>query len=254
MATLENLWKELKVIFRIIYRTLFLGIHIDDACNESRKWVRDTPRTPIGGLLLLFAVVVVVGCDALFCRLCWSWKACSKNEVQLFFQSESASLGGWGVSQKRKLLYYINQLTLYICNLWKFPTSSSNPFSHSSFMQISTKQAGSPKAGTSPLDKRVLQPKAQQQQQQQQQPKQTVSNNNNNNQSAQNSNKKTQQPAVAAAQIATKTTAATTAAAASSTTTTSAATTTTVAAGAAAPTAAAATSSTTVDATSTNGE
>ncbi|KAM8706680.1 hypothetical protein ACLKA7_010878 [Drosophila subpalustris] len=100
--------------------------------------------------------------------------------------------------------------------------------------KISTKQVGSPKAGTSPLDKRVLQPKTQQQQQQQ--PKQTVSN-NNNNQNAQNSNssnpsnKKTQQQqAVAAAattttQTAIKTTTTTAAAAATTTTTAAAATT-----------------------------
>ncbi|XP_032596526.1 la-related protein 1 isoform X2 [Drosophila grimshawi] len=75
--------------------------------------------------------------------------------------------------------------------------------------KISSKQVGSPKASTSPLEKRVLQPKTQQQQQQQPQqqqpqPKQTVSNNNNNNNnnnqgaqnsssSSSNSNKKTQQ-------------------------------------------------------------
>ncbi|XP_034489208.1 la-related protein 1 isoform X2 [Drosophila innubila] len=107
--------------------------------------------------------------------------------------------------------------------------------------KISTKQVGSPKAGTSPLDKRVLQPKTQQQQQ----PKQTVSNNNNNhNQSAQNSNssnpsnKKTQQQqqqqqqqqpqsaaaATTATQTAIKTT--TTAAAAALTAATTTATTT----------------------------
>ncbi|XP_017873101.1 PREDICTED: la-related protein 1 isoform X3 [Drosophila arizonae] len=51
--------------------------------------------------------------------------------------------------------------------------------------KISTKQVGSPKAGSSPLDKRVLQPKAQQQS------KQTGSSNSNNNNN--NSNKKTQQ-------------------------------------------------------------
>ncbi|XP_070073363.1 la-related protein 1 isoform X2 [Drosophila takahashii] len=58
--------------------------------------------------------------------------------------------------------------------------------------KISAKQSGSPKAGTSPLDKRVLQPKAQQQQQQQQ-TKQTASQNNNNNAQNTASNKKTQQ-------------------------------------------------------------
>ncbi|KAH8277016.1 hypothetical protein KR026_003999 [Drosophila bipectinata] len=63
--------------------------------------------------------------------------------------------------------------------------------------KISAKQSGSPKAGTSPLDKRVLQPKAQQPQQAKQ-PTASSSNSSTSNQSAQNtasnpSNKKTTQ-------------------------------------------------------------
>ncbi|XP_017967355.1 la-related protein 1 isoform X3 [Drosophila navojoa] len=53
--------------------------------------------------------------------------------------------------------------------------------------KISTKQVGSPKSGSSPLDKRVLQPKAQQQS------KQTGSSNSNSTNNNNNSNKKTQQ-------------------------------------------------------------
>ncbi|XP_052858372.1 la-related protein 1 isoform X2 [Drosophila gunungcola] len=92
--------------------------------------------------------------------------------------------------------------------------------------KISAKQSGSPKAGTSPLDKRVLQPKAQQQQQ----TKQTASNNNNSQNTA--SNKKTQQqqqqqpqqgaaPATATTSTPQTTTAAASTAAATATTTTS---------------------------------
>ncbi|EDV44228.2 uncharacterized protein Dana_GF16129, isoform D [Drosophila ananassae] len=79
--------------------------------------------------------------------------------------------------------------------------------------KISAKQSGSPKAGTSPLDKRVLQPKAQQPQQQ---PKQTAatatattsnSNNNAQNTASNPSNKKTtqQQPQQGGAAAATNT-------------------------------------------------
>ncbi|XP_070143081.1 la-related protein 1 isoform X3 [Drosophila kikkawai] len=111
--------------------------------------------------------------------------------------------------------------------------------------KISAKQSGSPKAGTSPLDKRVLQPKAQQQQQQQS--KQTASSNNN----AQNTsgNKKTQQPQQgAAATTNTQTTTGAVASTAAPSTTAAAAATPSTSAAAAA-TATTETATTTVDAT-----
>ncbi|EDV53337.2 la-related protein 1 isoform X1 [Drosophila erecta] len=105
--------------------------------------------------------------------------------------------------------------------------------------KISAKQSGSPKAGTSPLDKRVLQPKAQQQQQ----TKQTASQSNNAQNTA--SNKKTQQPQQPQ-QGATTTTQTTTAAAVAAST--SAAATSSAAAEVAAATTETATTTTTVDA------
>ncbi|XP_023035543.2 la-related protein 1 isoform X1 [Drosophila willistoni] len=89
-----------------------------------------------------------------------------------------------------------------------------------------TKQTGgSPKTGTSPLDKRVLQPKPQQQQQQQSKQQTIISSNNTNNnsnqgaQQQQSSNKKTQREGAAAA-TTTPTQTATTAATTTATTTT----------------------------------
>ncbi|XP_017083145.1 la-related protein 1 isoform X2 [Drosophila eugracilis] len=105
--------------------------------------------------------------------------------------------------------------------------------------KISAKQSGSPKAGTSPLDKRVLHPKAQQQQQN----KQTANQNNNNAQNTA-SNKKTQQQPQQGATTATQTTTAASTAA----TTSSAAATTAAAPPPAAPITETATTTTTVDA------
>ncbi|KAH8246822.1 hypothetical protein KR032_000850 [Drosophila birchii] len=114
--------------------------------------------------------------------------------------------------------------------------------------KISAKQSGSPKAGTSPLDKRVLQPKAQQQQQS----KQTASSSSNNNAQNTSSNKKTQQQpqqGVAAAAATTNTQTTTGAASTAAPSTSAAAAAATPSTSAAAAAATTETATTTVDAT-----